>query len=76
MKLTKIMSFTAVISAAVPMVHADITVGVVTSSSGPVAMVGIPQRNTIALLPKKLARKMFATSHSMMAVIPQRLSKQ
>lgn len=54
MKLTKIMSFTAVISAAVPMVHADITVGVVTSSSGPVAMVGIPQRNTIALLPKKI----------------------
>lgn len=54
MKLTKIMSFTAVISAAVPMVHADITVGVMTSSSGPVAMVGIPQRNTIALLPKKI----------------------
>lgn len=54
MKLTKIMSFTAVISAAVPMVHADITVGVVTSSSGPVAMVGIPQRNTIALLTKKI----------------------
>lgn len=54
MKLTKIMSFTAVISAAIPMVHADITVGVVTSSSGPVAMVGIPQRNTIALLPKKI----------------------
>ncbi len=54
MKLTKIMSFTAVISAAIPMVHADITVGVVISSSGPVAMVGIPQRNTIALLPKKI----------------------
>lgn len=54
MKLTKIMSFTAVISAAIPIVHADITVGVVTSSSGPVAMVGIPQRNTIALLPKKI----------------------
>ncbi|WP_151753713.1 ABC transporter substrate-binding protein [Acinetobacter soli] len=54
MKLTKIMSFTAVISVAVPMVHADITVGVVTSSSGPVAMVGISQRNTIALLPKKI----------------------
>lgn len=34
--------------------EADITIGVVTSSSGPVAMVGIPQKNSIALLPKKI----------------------
>lgn len=37
--------------------HADITIGVVTSSSGPVAMVGIPQKNTVALLPKKIANE-------------------
>lgn len=33
---------------------ADIKIGVVSSSSGPVAMVGIPQKNTVALLPKTL----------------------
>lgn len=37
--------------------QADITIGVVTSSSGPVAMVGIPQKNTIALLPKKIGNE-------------------
>jgi len=31
---------------------AEIKVGVVTSSSGPIALVGIPQKNTIPLLPK------------------------
>lgn len=33
---------------------AEIKIGVVTSSTGPVAMVGIPQKNTIALLPKTI----------------------
>ncbi|SEM04929.1 ABC transporter substrate-binding protein [Acinetobacter sp. DSM 11652] len=37
--------------------QADITIGVVTSSSGPVAMVGIPQKNTVALLPKKIGNE-------------------
>lgn len=35
--------------------HAEIKVGVITSSSGPIAMVGIPQKNSIALLPKTIA---------------------
>ncbi len=35
--------------------QADIKVGVVTSSSGPIAAVGIPQKNTVALLPKEVA---------------------
>lgn len=36
---------------------AQIKVGVVTSSSGPIALVGIPQKNSIALLPKEVAGK-------------------
>lgn len=32
---------------------AQVKVGVVSSSTGPIAMVGIPQKNTVALLPKK-----------------------
>lgn len=35
--------------------QAQIKVGVLTSSSGPIALVGIPQRNTVALLPKEVA---------------------
>lgn len=34
--------------------HAEVRIGVVTSSTGPVAMVGIPQKNTVALLPKTI----------------------
>ena len=35
--------------------HAQIKVGVVSSSTGPIAMVGIPQKNTVPLLPAKIA---------------------
>lgn len=35
--------------------HAQIKVGVVSSASGPIALVGIPQKNTVALLPKEVA---------------------
>ncbi|MDO6748721.1 ABC transporter substrate-binding protein, partial [Gilvimarinus sp. 1_MG-2023] len=31
--------------------QADIKIGVVTSATGPIALVGIPQKNTVALLP-------------------------
>ncbi|WP_027476686.1 ABC transporter substrate-binding protein [Curvibacter gracilis] len=34
---------------------AQIKVGVVSSASGPIALVGIPQKNTVALLPKEVA---------------------
>lgn len=34
-----------------PSAQADIKIGVVTSSTGPIALVGIPQKNTVALLP-------------------------
>ncbi|RTZ45436.1 ABC transporter substrate-binding protein [Candidimonas sp. SYP-B2681] len=35
-------------------VLAQVKVGVVTSATGPTAMVGIPQKNTVPLLPKKI----------------------
>jgi branched-chain amino acid transport system substrate-binding protein len=35
--------------------QAQIKVGVVTSSTGPIALVGIPQKNTVALLPTEVA---------------------
>jgi branched-chain amino acid transport system substrate-binding protein len=34
--------------------HAQMKVGVIASSTGPTAVVGIPQKNTVALLPKKI----------------------
>uniref|UniRef100_A6VWB7 Extracellular ligand-binding receptor n=1 Tax=Marinomonas sp. (strain MWYL1) TaxID=400668 RepID=A6VWB7_MARMS len=34
-----------------PLANADIKIGVVSSSTGPIALVGIPQKNTIPLLP-------------------------
>ncbi len=36
-------------------VQADIKVGVIASSTGPAAIVGIPQKNTVALLPTEIA---------------------
>src|SRR5690606_28652515 len=35
-------------------VLAQVKIGVVTSATGPTAMVGIPQKNTVPLLPKKI----------------------
>ena len=34
-----------------PLANADIKIGVISSSTGPIALVGIPQKNTIPLLP-------------------------
>ena len=35
--------------------HADINVGVTLSATGPAASLGIPEKNTIALMPKTIA---------------------
>lgn len=40
---------------AAPMAHADITVGVTVSATGPAASLGIPEKNTIALMPRTIA---------------------
>lgn len=34
--------------------HAQMKVGVISSATGPIAVVGIPQKNTVPLLPKKI----------------------
>lgn len=47
--------FVAAFSGLTSYANAEIKIGVVTSSSGPIAMVGIPQKNSIALLPKTIA---------------------
>lgn len=36
-------------------VHAQITVGVTVSATGPAASLGIPERNTVDLMPKEIA---------------------
>jgi len=41
--------------AAASMAHADIKVGVLVSATGPAASLGIPEKNTIALLPTTIA---------------------
>ena len=55
MLLKKLAMAVAVASAlgATP-VLAQVKIGVVTSSTGPTALIGIPQKNTVALLPKKI----------------------
>ena len=35
--------------------HGQLRIGVIASATGPIAAVGVPQRNTAALLPKKIA---------------------
>ncbi len=40
---------------ATPLVWADINVGVTVSATGPAASLGIPEKNTIALMPKTIA---------------------
>jgi branched-chain amino acid transport system substrate-binding protein len=48
-RLTLIAALVAAISA-----HADITVGVTVSATGPAASLGIPEKNTIALMPTNI----------------------
>ncbi|CAM4375561.1 ABC transporter substrate-binding protein [Acinetobacter pragensis] len=53
MEINKILLVSALAAGSVT-AHAEVRIGVVTSSTGPVAMVGIPQKNTVALLPKSI----------------------
>ncbi|QIL70714.1 ABC transporter substrate-binding protein [Diaphorobacter sp. HDW4B] len=50
-RLARLGFVTAVVAAACSSVWADINVGVVVSTTGPAASLGIPEKNTIALLP-------------------------
>jgi branched-chain amino acid transport system substrate-binding protein len=52
-RCTRLSAIAALLLAAVA-AHADIRVGVIASSTGPTAVVGIPQKNTVALLPAEI----------------------
>lgn len=53
-KLASFVSSAAVLAGLSFPAAAQVKVGVITSSTGPTALVGIPQRNTVALLPSKI----------------------
>jgi len=56
MTLTKTLAPLALAAAlAAPLAHADINVGVTLSATGPAASLGIPEKNTVALMPKTIA---------------------
>lgn len=54
MKLLKPVALAAALMASL-LAHADINVGVTVSATGPAASLGIPEKNTISLLPKTMA---------------------
>lgn len=54
MKLLKPVALAAALLVSV-LAHADINVGVVVSATGPAASLGIPEKNTVALMPKTIA---------------------
>ena len=49
------LSALALLAAVATTAGADIRIGVIASSTGPTAVVGIPQKNTVALLPAEIA---------------------
>jgi len=54
MKLKYLAGSLLVGALAINSAHAQIKVGVVSSSTGPIAMIGIPQKNSVALMPTKI----------------------
>lgn len=50
-----------VLSGAATIAVADITVGVTVSATGPAASLGIPEKNTVALMPKTVGGKRSTT---------------
>jgi branched-chain amino acid transport system substrate-binding protein len=54
MKILKLLALAAALATSA-LVHADINVGVVVSATGPAASLGIPEKNTVALMPKTIA---------------------
>lgn len=54
MLLKKAVSTLLLSAACVSLAQAQVTVGVITSAAGPLAMIGVPQKNTVALLPTQV----------------------
>jgi len=44
----------AAIAAMIAAAHAQVKIGVITSATGPTSFVGVPQKNSVALLPKRV----------------------
>ena len=55
MKLRNTLIAAIVLAFAAPVARADVTVGVTVSATGPAASLGIPEKNTIALMPATIA---------------------
>lgn len=53
--LTKIVLTAIALAASFGSAVADIKIGLISSSTGPISVVGIPQKNTASLLPKQIA---------------------
>ena len=54
MKLKLTLSLLAAALLGAPLAHADVNVGVTLSATGPAASLGIPEKNTIALMPQTI----------------------
>ena len=54
MSLKNVLTALAATLAAATLAHADVNVGVTISATGPAASLGIPQKNTIALMPQTI----------------------
>ncbi|EIK68261.1 putative ABC transporter, periplasmic substrate-binding protein [Pseudomonas synxantha BG33R] len=55
MLLKKAVSTLLLSAACASLAQAQVTIGVITSAAGPLAMIGVPQKNTVALLPTQVA---------------------
>jgi branched-chain amino acid transport system substrate-binding protein len=53
-KITTLLAAAGIVLAASLPVHAQVKIGVIASSTGAIPFVGIPQKNAVALLPKKI----------------------
>ena len=54
MKLRRVLCALAASAAVAAAAHAQVKIGVITSATGPGSFVGIPQKNSVALLPKRV----------------------
>jgi branched-chain amino acid transport system substrate-binding protein len=54
MRMRQVLGVLAASAAMAAPAHAQVKIGVITSATGPTSFVGAPQKNTVALLPKKI----------------------
>ncbi|HET7033543.1 MAG TPA: ABC transporter substrate-binding protein, partial [Casimicrobiaceae bacterium] len=54
MKLRRLLYALAASVAMIAAAHAQVKIGVITSATGPTSFVGVPQKNSVALLPKRV----------------------